>query len=446
MNSSFTKSFGLALVTVGLASQARAHFLWAELPNGGPRRLTLTFAEKPGEDVLPIMGRLAAKTQVYVEKTAPVVVQPEALNYTPERPASAMLVYLPYGVIDRGGKVYGLDYYAKAVVAPTDAAQVIGKGFEIVATLEGDNWKVSAYKDGKVAIDAEVVIGEDGKETKSALGQPLLLPIGETPTSMPVRAVREVKRAGDADGKHFETTKEWTSLALPPVSRVSKGSDPLAYRALESAVESRETMRSGGAGWNVDFKATNGQDALNGTATWPGKGLPALAFGGQENSYTKHVSGQLSSLFMHRMSRNFWEGDGASVITWTDDTNALGRKILVADRFNSSYRLKDGRIRQVVRTIGKETLTLDITEIKETGNGRYLTTRFLSESHDAKSGELADKLEYWDTFKFENGEWLPAQRKLQGTAHGSQIMMAVEFGPFRKLDDSVKITEKSSGR
>lgn len=424
------KLIGTSLTLFALAALASPHFIWAEQLPSGPRQVVFSLAEAPGDDTLPVMKNVGPKIKVLSGTLIKPVNADLSHIFTSNSLGGPTLAYIPYGVVDRGGSVYFLDYFAKAVTHPTDAAKAAGKGFELVATLETDAWVVSALVDGKPATDAEIVTGSDKAEVKYPRGQQVRIPLSDTPARIPIRANRTVDRTGELDGKKYTTARQWTTLVLPAASKATTGSEPDAYRALEIATESRESLRQGTVGWTSRFSATNGSSNIAGTVKWGGTGSVNIAFEMPENSYTKHVTGQLSSLFAHRLDRPFWTGEGRHAIAWGTDVNELGRKIFVKDNMNSSYRLKDGRIRQVVRTFGEEELTLNITKMKDLPGGRYITTEFTSQSKNLKTGEVVTELVYKDEFKQFGSEWLPVQRTVSGKTHGSPILMKVKFANY----------------
>lgn len=423
------KAIGVALGLFGMSAFSSAHFIWAELAQDGPRNLSICLAEVPGDDVLPVMARLTPKIKFLSGKVSPLPSTPTSAVYgSPQQGVPAMIL-IPYGVVDRGGEIYGLEYFAKAAARPRDAAIAVGKGFELVATLSDNTWTVKAMLDGKLAADAEIITVRNGEEVKTKAGEPLTVEVGETATAIPVRAVRTADRGGKDGERTYKTTRQWTSLMLPMTSRVPEGSDLTAYRALELASDGRESLRKGSAPWKTTFRATNGQDALDGTIAWDGTKVD-IVINAPESSYVTHVRGQLTSLFMHRIGRRFWEGDGTKPISWGNDENQLGAKILVKDTFNSSYRVLNGQVRQVVRDFKEERLRLDITKLIETEPGRYLSGEFLSVSEDLKTGASIQELVYKDEFQKVGQEWLPKKRTVTGNAKGSKFFMQVTFGKY----------------
>lgn len=423
------RTLGIFLIALGGVAAAPAHFIWAEIPAEGPRTVSVFLGEGPGDDVLPVMARLAPKIKFLSGKAAPLPSNPSAAIYSAPQQGKATLVFIPYGVVDRNGEVYGLEYYAKAASRPREILNPVGKGFEIVGEVVGNTWQVRAYLDGKPSADAEIIYVKNGEEVKSKPGELLTINLNGEPAAIPVRAVRTVDRGGKEGDKSYKTTRQWTSLVLPATASVSEGSDPIAYRALEYAGDGRESLRNGSAPFKAKFKATNGQDALNGTIAWDGTKVD-IKIDAPESSYTEHLRSQLGSLFMHRLSRRFWQGDGRSAITWGKDTNELGREVLVADTFGSSYRIKDGQIRQVIRNFKEERLRLDITKLMETEPGRYLSAEFLSFTEDKSTGKVTKELKYVDEFMRVGEEWLPKKRTVTGADKGSRFFMQVTFDKY----------------
>jgi len=424
------RTLGIFLITLGATALAPAHFIWAEIPTQGPRTLSVYLGEGPGDDVLPVMPRLTPKIKFLSGKTSPLPSTPSEAIFSAPMQGRASMIFIPYGVVDRNGEVYGLEYFAKAASRPRELAQPLGKGFEIVGQVVNNNWVLTTYLDGKPALDAELIYVKAGHEIKSQPGQPLTIELNGQPAVIPVRAVRTADRGGSAEGKTFKSTRQWTSVLLPLTAAVSEGSDPVAYRALEHAGDGRESLRNGSAPFTAKFKATNGMDSLNGTIAWDGTKVD-IKIDAPESSYTEHLRSQLGSLFMHRLSRRFWEGDGRSAITWGKDTNELGREVLVADTFGSSYRIKDGQIRQVIRNFKDERLRLDITKLRETEPGRYLSAEFLSFTENKETGEVTRELKYVDEFLKVGDEWLPKKRTVTGLDKGSKFFMQVTFEGYQ---------------
>ncbi|HLO97954.1 MAG TPA: hypothetical protein VK171_05105, partial [Fimbriimonas sp.] len=156
------KLIGTSFALFALSAVATPHFIWAvQLPNG-PRTVEFSLAEEPGDDVLPVMKSVGPKIKILSGHLSKPVSGELGHTFQINYGGKPTLAYIPYGVVDRGGQVYFLDYFAKAVSYPTEAAKPAGKGFELVATLEADAWVVSALADGKPVTDAEIITFADG--------------------------------------------------------------------------------------------------------------------------------------------------------------------------------------------------------------------------------------------------------------------------------------------
>lgn len=390
-------------------------------------------AEVPGDDVLPVMERIGKLTTVLNSKSKYSLKSPTSLEVASET-HKPVIAKIDYGMVSRGESSYNLTYFAKSVERPVEASTIIGKGFELTANLVGDYWEVRAFTDGKPEKVATVFVGPEGTEIYADDTGKALVPVSESGAAVPVRATRSIEKSGSIGGQNYTLTKQWTTLVLPAVSKISADSDPVAYRALQLAGETRESLIPGGKGFVVDFEATDTRDKVKGTVTWDGQTGFTIGFNGmEENSYTKHVRSQLMSLFVHRLYREFDKGEGKYAITLAPSTkDHIALKL--ADPSKSSYKIQDNKMVEVVRTFNGQELTLKIDKFQTTPNGRYLSTHFTSVAKDVETGKVKADLVYKDSFTQAEGIWLPANREITGTNSGRKLTMKVKFGKYKFND------------
>jgi hypothetical protein len=406
-----------SILLLSLASVSHAHFIWGQFESD--RTISLYLAEQAGEDVLPTMERISQKFQFLTPTLSQGVSDATYSRFSLGRQAPVALVKTEYGVVDRGQGVYKLTYFSKAVQRPSDAKSTIGKGFELSARLVGDTWEVSGYLNGQLQTS--------NFELFTAKGEPVALANGVAvvpvvPGSiLQLRASRSTTGSGTFEGKRYASGREWTTLSVPDTCKISPQSEPIAFRLLQQAAEGRETLAVNEI--SLPFTATDGQDKLSGVATLKGKEC-TVSFSVAESSYTKHVRSQVTSLLTHRLGRPFAQGDGRYRIT-SGDTTELGTRLFVHDSLNSKYRVRDGRITEVVRDMNGETLTLRMTRFLSTRPGRYLSQEFTSTSE--KGGVVRSSLVYKDEFQLIGDEWLPKRRQITGSSEGRSIKMEVRF-------------------
>lgn len=414
-----------------VAAQSPAHFLWAQFRAGEHRSVVLSFAERPGDSVLGIMGEMGPRIAP-VGKAAKSSATETELSYPVAGTHGSFSAQLSYGVIDRGQGVYFLTYWVKAVSRPIQASKVIGKGLEVLAIQKGDAWEVRVVRNGKPCPEADVVWDGDGKEARASAKTAVSIPLPATPKAMPVLASLSIPRGGTYQGKAYASSKEWATIVLPAVGRAPAGADSAAYLALQNASLAREAIAPGAFSFSCDFSATNGEQTATGVVSLV-EGKLTIDVHGVDEDYAKHVRSQLMSLFSHRLGGDFWSGEGVNKIQWDNSTgDQSGRRLAVNDVLHSFYRIREGSITQVERTFGPNKLVLDIDSTVTTPWGGTLTKTFTSTETKVADGSVNSRLKYRDDFTPFLDEWMPKSRVVTGTVQGHPIKMTATFSNYRK--------------
>lgn len=330
---------------------------------------------------------------------------------------------LDYGVVDHGQGPYMLTYWFKAVSRPVQAAEVVGKGLELVATQKADRWEVKVLNNGKPCPTAEIV-WDDKKESAKDLVS-IAIPI--EPKPLPIKASLSVNEFGKFQGKAYPTKKVWTSIVLPAVGRAPAGADESAYLALQNATMRREALSNAFA-FTCKFQATDGKTVGNGTVSIDAAGKVAVTVDGLSEGVARHVQGQVQSLFFHRLNRPFWQGEGKNPLTWAKGENGL---LSVNDKMQSFYRLSKNGFTMVQRTFGENILVLEIKSTVETPWGGILSKEFTSTEMRANDGKVNSRLTYHDDFVRFQDEWIPKSRTITGTASDHAITMSVTFSDYQ---------------
>ena len=123
---------------------------------------------------------------------------------------------------------------------------------------------------------------------------------------------------------------------------------------------------------------------------------------------------ELGSMAGHRWPTPYAESDGRWTLTLDEGAeDPLGDLVRVHDDpFNSSYRLRNGRIAQVNRQMGPTRFSITIHEHTQASDGRTLPAVFTVAFWDTAQGRLSHTDEYLDRYIEVGGVHLPAERRI----------------------------------
>ena len=416
------KSVFVFCLSLSLATLSNAHFIWATLDRS-TRTVELQMAERPGLEVLDYADRLRPTIHLLSQGGKEVQGDKAHLRFDVAASSSLALVRIDYGTFNRGSEIWNLTYFSKAALTAQDANRVVGKGLEIVAKLVGDQWELTPYLDGKPCKTATIVLDDEEAAKTTELGKTRVIPVSAD-KPIAVRATISDPTPGVRKGTAFVGTKIWSTLVLPKAPVVTDGSEPRAYRAVQQATEARESISRGSKPWEMHYKATNGKEEVAGRVVWNGSSFDIS--GDDKNPNWKHIKTEISSLFFHRLTSDFANGEGKATITEARDSQ--GTLYRIADKMDSSYRIANGRFTEVARTVGGKRLVLSITGFKEVPGGRVLSTAYSSVVTDLKTKSEIATLHYSDRFRHFGTEWLPVSRTVEGVTGGHKIKMVGVFG------------------
>lgn len=153
--------------------------------------------------------------------------------------------------------------------------------------------------------------------------------------------------------------------------------DPQARALLESTRNAK--------GWDAAFHGFRANiEVLHGGTQHQGKVLVTrearVTLEGISNEGARQYAQQaLASIVMHSLQRDFNKGDGRHGITFGDDDGSpLGRKVIVhGDAYKSWYRIRDGQLTQVNRTMGTQRFTIDMLSVERDAEGRRSRQSFV---------------------------------------------------------------------
>lgn len=214
------KIFALSLgLTVCLALQADAHFIFLELPPEKPTCAQLRFSEEPLEETSPALQEKSAPFTVQTGDGTPVPFSAGEGAREGVIPEDTALLKgsLDYGVMDRGG-IYLLAYHAKATRNTHKTTKIVGLPLEVLAQVKDGALVVTVLLQGKPAAGAELVVNlptvkKQAEATTNAEGQ-ATFPI-EVGGWVGIRAKAEESRSGTLGDKAYEVVRHYSTLTFP---------------------------------------------------------------------------------------------------------------------------------------------------------------------------------------------------------------------------------------
>lgn len=209
--------------------------------------------------------------------------------------------------------------------------------------------------------------------------------------------------------------------------------DPAARTLLREAFEKTERWPKGFAGYSADLVLNQNGSLSKGTI----KVVPGEEVGLQidDASLAPWAKNQIGMMAVHRGPRNFDESDGKYVLTFgTEDNHPLGRTVLInGDGMDSRYRIKDGRILQINRTMGKMRFTINIQDSMTTVHGRHLTTHYAVYYFSVSEGALLQVDAFHDQHHPLDGIYLPKQRQVLSSDQSEVLVRQMSFSNHRLL-------------
>ena len=205
--------------------------------------------------------------------------------------------------------------------------------------------------------------------------------------------------------------------------------DPQAREALRRAFENT-------ARWPKDFKGFTADLTVN----LNGRELhgPVIVKGPREVSVQladgdiqKWAQDQLAMIAVHRGPRSFEESDGKYSLTMEEDGHPLGTRLDIHGS-NSFYRVKDGRITQINRTMAHPGMpafafTINVEDSAITQDKKYLTTRYTVYYFSPEDGRLKNAESFTDTHVRVGASDLPASRRIIAFENGSVVVKNLTF-------------------
>jgi hypothetical protein len=222
------------------------------------------------------------------------------------------------------------------------------------------------------------------------------------------------------------------SLAAP-----AAGADPAAYALLKAAHENRQTFGADFPGLAADLVFNDdGQEHAGALRYKPGEGGTGVrvTLDGATPEAQSWVQSTALNLLGHRRGGDFDGADGRHPLTFgPDDKSPLGRLVHLNDDLKSSYRVKDGIVTEVTRTMGDTRFTITVLETTPVERGRYLPRHFVVTYFDARTGAIRSVQSFTDVHRKISGVWIPTARRVIEAEDGKISVRGIALGNLRLL-------------
>jgi N-acetylneuraminic acid mutarotase len=215
----------LSLLTMAvMAPIAQAHFLWIVTDNA-TGEAKVYFGESPEPDDPDLLAKLAGlKLHLIGPRDAASdvdTVQKDAALVAPAKGKSIVTLSHNYGVIERGGEKFLLNYHAKAYPTPlTGSWKAVQDAkilpLEIVPAAADKQVELTVLWNGKPLADAPLVVAGAGLDLEAKTNAQGRLVVQPTSAGLlSARAKHVVSEAGKADDKAYDSIRHYSTLTVP---------------------------------------------------------------------------------------------------------------------------------------------------------------------------------------------------------------------------------------
>jgi hypothetical protein len=208
-----------------------------------------------------------------------------------------------------------------------------------------------------------------------------------------------------------------TPTASHPDSE-DKKADPAAWNLLRSTRDTRYYFGENVAGLTADVVLNDDGKIATGALRYDvGRGAD-LQIKGEDDETEPWALETILNILGHRRGGDFSKGDGRHPITFApEDSSPAGRRVLLNDQMQSSYRIltrpgEGDRVTEVDRTVGGDHFTIRVLEETPAGKGRFLPRHFVVTYFDAQTGAIKRSEAFTDEYQKVKGVWVPASRRI----------------------------------
>jgi hypothetical protein len=211
-------------------------------------------------------------------------------------------------------------------------------------------------------------------------------------------------------------------------------SNSAAHEVLRRAHERGYHFPQNFAGFSATIRYIHDNALFTGTLEVhsPGKIQFNLDADAQELSWLRR---EIGSLCGHRWYAPYEEGDGRYELELSRDEHHPSGDLITfhSDPYNSSYRVRDGAIKQVNRTLGNQRFSINIQAHTPIREGLFLPAYFTVMFWSVEDTRLLRTAIYHDRYIEVGNVFLPAQRQVLLADDAGQTIRHLELSEHRVL-------------
>ena len=202
-----------------------------------------------------------------------------------------------------------------------------------------------------------------------------------------------------------------------------------AEQLLQQARENREVLPESFPGFRSKLTVRFDGRVYHGSCSFRLPGNLQVTLQGIED--LPDVTATIRSMLMHRAPSSRMSPQEARF--GKADGSPLGRELLLADRHQSAYRIRDGQIIQVDRRLSEPRFVLTVLETRTTESGGYLPRHVFAVRFDPHTGSVLEAWTYISEFQRVGGEYLPKSRQVIRTDQGRTTALLIEWSDIELL-------------
>lgn len=224
------------------------------------------------------------------------------------------------------------------------------------------------------------------------------------------------------------------TAAMPPAAAGQNGQSDAVSAAglLQQARKNREVFTKDFHGFRSKLTVRLDGKAHHGTCLFRVPGTLEIALNGGKAPSV--VEAAVRNMLMHRVPSSTTVTTEARY--GEPDAHSLGRKVLLDDKYQSSYRIKDRQILQVDRTMPEFRRVLTVLETRTTASGRYLPRHVFAVVVDNDSGSIREAWTYITRFQEVGRNYLPHSRHVIRTGKGRTGTLLIEWHDIELLEEA----------
>ncbi len=222
--------------------------------------------------------------------------------------------------------------------------------------------------------------------------------------------------------------------AMPPAAAGQNGQSDAVSAAglLQQARKNREVFTKDFYGFRSKLTVRMDSKAHHGTCLFRVPGTLEIALNGGKAPSV--VEAAVRNMLMHRVP--------SSTTVTTEarygeaDAHSLGRKVLLDDKYQCTYRIKDRQILQVDRTMPGYRRVLTVLETRTAASGRYLPRHVFAVVVDNDSGAIREAWTYITRYQEIGSNYLPHSRHVIRTGKGRTGTLLIEWHDIQLLQEA----------